>query len=89
MPYRIVLTKSAIKELESLSDKIHANVVERLRQLEESPRIFGTEKLASLQAYKLRVGNYRIIYQIDDRNEEVKVIMVEDRKQVYKRIKGK
>ena len=62
MPYRIVLTKSAIKELGSLPNKIHDQVVVHLRELEENPRIFGSEKLTAINAYKLRVGNYRIVY---------------------------
>ncbi len=87
MAYKIVLAKSAVKELESLPTKLHDKVIEHLRQLEENPRIFGVEKLTVREAYKLRVGSYRIIYEIDDTTQEVKVLIVEDRKQVYKRLK--
>ncbi len=87
MPYKITLAKSAVKELESLPNKPHDRIIEHLRQLEENPRIFGAVKLTAREAYKLRVGNYRIIYEIDDTAQEVKVLMVEDRKQVYKRLK--
>ncbi len=89
MPYKIVLVKSAVKELESLSPKIHDRIVEHLRQLEENPRVFGAEKLTAREAYKLRVGSYRIVYEINDSQQEVKVLMVEDRRQVYKRLKQK
>jgi mRNA interferase RelE/StbE len=89
MPYKIVLVKSAVKELESLSPKIHDRIVEHLRQLEENPRVFGAEKLTAREAYKLRVGSYRIVYEINDSQQEVKVLMVEDRRQVYKRSKRK
>jgi len=87
MPYKIVLVKSAVKELESLSSKTHDRVIEHLRQLEANPRVVGAEKLSARQAYKLRVGSYRIVYEIDDARQEIKVLMVEDRKQVYKRLK--
>ncbi|MGC2234796.1 MAG: type II toxin-antitoxin system RelE/ParE family toxin [Pyrinomonadaceae bacterium] len=87
MPYKIVLAKSAVKELENLPTKPHDKIIEHLRQLEENPRIFGAEKLTAREAYKLRVGNYRIIYEINDSRQEVKILMVEDRKQVYKRLK--
>lgn len=87
MPYKITLAKSAVKELESLPTKPHDWIIEHLRQLEENPRIFGAQKLRAREAYKLRVGSYRIIYEIDDTTQEVKVLMVEDRKQVYKRLK--
>lgn len=89
MSYKIVLAKSAVKELESLPTKPHDQIIEHLRQLEENPRFFGVEKLTAREAYKLRVGSYRIIYEIDDTTQEVKVLMVEDRKQVYKRLKRK
>jgi mRNA interferase RelE/StbE len=89
MAYTINLTKSAIKELDSLPAKIHDRVVEHLRQLEQDPRLKGAEKLTGLDAYKLRVGNYRIVYEINDKSEQVRVVMVDDRKQVYKRLRRK
>ncbi|HEY2974631.1 MAG TPA: type II toxin-antitoxin system RelE/ParE family toxin [Pyrinomonadaceae bacterium] len=89
MPYRIVLTKSAAKELDGLSPKIHDKIVVHLRQLEQNPRTFGAEKLTALNAYKLRVGNYRIVYEINDSEKEVRIVLVEDRKQVYQRLRRK
>ena len=89
MPYRIALTKSAAKELSALPARTHDKIVEHLRQLEHDPRIFGSEKLTGIEAYKLRVGNYRIVYEIDDSSEEVRVVMVQDRKQVYQRLRRK
>ncbi|MGI8467269.1 MAG: type II toxin-antitoxin system RelE family toxin [Pyrinomonadaceae bacterium] len=89
MSYKIFLTKSAVKELENLPAKPHDRIIEHLRRLEENPRVFGAEKLTAREAYKLRVGNYRVIYEINDAIQEVKVLMVEDRKQVYKRLKKK
>lgn len=87
--YRIVLAKSAIKELNSLPPKAHNQVIDRLRQLEENPRIFGSEKLTAINAYKLRVGNYRVVYEINDSEKELRVVMVDDRKQVYQRLRRK
>lgn len=87
MTYKVVLVKSAVKELEKLPAKTHDKIVEHLRHLEENPRLFGAEKLTAREEYKLRVGNFRVIYSIEDSTREVKVFMIEDRKQVYKRIK--
>ena len=89
MTFRIVLTKSAVKELDGLPPKIHDKVVDHLRQLEENPRIFGAEKLTAINAYKLRVGNHRIVYEINDKEKEIRVVMVDDRKQVYQRLRRK
>lgn len=87
MPYRIVLVESAVKELENLSPKTHDRIVGHLQQLEANPRVFGAEKLTGREAYKLRVGSYRIVYEIDDSRQEIKVLIIEDRKQIYKRLK--
>jgi mRNA-degrading endonuclease RelE of RelBE toxin-antitoxin system len=51
--------------------------------------VFGAEKLTGIDAYKLRVGSYRIVYEINDVKKEVRVVMVEDRKQVYQRLRRK
>lgn len=89
MSYRVVLSKSAAKELDGLQTKIHDKIVDHLFQLEENPRIFGAEKLTAIDAYKLRVGNYRIIYEISDSDREIRIVMVEDRKRVYQRLRKK
>ena len=52
MPYRIVITKSAVKELDGLSAKIHEKIIDHLHQLEENPRIFGAEKLTAIKTPK-------------------------------------
>lgn len=89
MRYRIAISRSAVKELDSLPSKIHDKIIDHLRQLEENPRLFGAEKLTAIDAYKLRVGNFRIVYKIDDSKKEVEIVMVEDRKQVYQRLRRK
>ncbi len=89
MPYRIVLSRSATKELAGLPNKIHDKVVERLRKLETEPRGRGCEKLSGLEAYKLRIRDLRIVFEIHDKAREVRIVMVDDRKQVYKRLRRK
>ncbi len=89
MRYHIAITRSAIKELQNLPTKTHDKIIDRFRQLEENPRLVGAEKLTGIEAYKLRVGNLRIIYTINDVAKEVEIVMVDDRKQVYKRIRRK
>ena len=87
--YRIVLSKSAAKELDRLTSKSHDKIIARLHDLQADPRLQGSGKLRGINAYKLRVGNFRIVYQIDDAEKEVRIVMVEDRKQVYQRLKRK
>jgi mRNA interferase RelE/StbE len=87
MAYLVGLTNSAKKELSNLPDKEHDKIIEHLQSLESNPRPFGAEKLKGRKEYKLRVGNYRIIYGIDDTNKEVVIYLIDDRKQVYRRLK--
>ena len=89
MAYRIDLTKSAIKELEHLSAKIHDKIIQHFVELEQNPRTSGAEKLPGIDAYKLRVGNYRIIFEINDTEKVVRIVMIDDRKQVYQRLRRK
>ncbi len=85
--YRVVISRSAVKELDGLAAKTYDKVIDHIRQFEANPRVFGAEKLTGIEAYKLRVGNLRIIYTIDDKDKVVEIVMVDDRKQVYKRIR--
>ena len=89
MAYRIDLTKSAIKELERLSAKTHDKIIQHFVELEQNPRTPGAEKLTGIDAYKLRAGNYRIIFEINDTEKVVRIVMVDDRKQVYQRLRRK
>ena len=87
--YRVVLTRSAIKELDRLPARTHDRIIDHLRQLEQDPRPPGTEKLTGINAFKLRVGKIRVIYEINDRGAEIRIVMVDDRKQVYRRLRRK
>jgi mRNA interferase RelE/StbE len=89
MAYRIVLKRSAAKELADLPSRSHDTIIKHLRDLESNPRKPGVEKLTGIDAYKLRVGNYRVVFEIDEAAKEVNIVMVDDRKQVYQRLRRK
>jgi mRNA-degrading endonuclease RelE of RelBE toxin-antitoxin system len=55
MPFRIVLSRSAAKELDSISTKFHDKIIERLRAMEHDPRSVASAKLTAFEAYKLRI----------------------------------
>jgi mRNA interferase RelE/StbE len=89
MSYKTVLKKSAAKELDAIPTKQRVRIIEHLKQLVENPRLSGSEKLKGREEYKLRVGSFRIIYDIDDKQRQITIYLVEDRKQVYKKLKRK
>jgi mRNA-degrading endonuclease RelE of RelBE toxin-antitoxin system len=74
MAFRIVLTKSVVKELDALPPKVHDKIVEHLQHLTENPRSFGAEKLTAIDAYKLRVGNHRIVLRSTTKSERSELL---------------
>ena len=83
--YKILIKASAAKEIEQLpARKDRRRVVERIRRLADEPRPKGCEKLSGQDRYRLRQGNYRIIYSVDDDVLTVHVVKVGDRKDVYR-----
>uniref|UniRef100_A0A831UEI9 Type II toxin-antitoxin system RelE/ParE family toxin n=1 Tax=Geobacter metallireducens TaxID=28232 RepID=A0A831UEI9_GEOME len=82
--YRIVLRKSAAKELEAIPKQYLAKIVERIQSLAVEPRPPGVEKLSAQERYRIRQGDYRIVYSIDDDILTVCVVKVGHRREVYR-----
>ena len=85
MNYTVRLKRSAEKELEDLPDNIHNRIVKRLLALEQNPRPRGTRKLRGrAEEYRLRIGDYRALYIVDDAAQEVEVIVIRRRREAYR-----
>jgi mRNA interferase RelE/StbE len=84
MRYRVILPKSAQKELDRLPDDIARRILARLAGLETNPRPADVKKLKGRTAWRIRVGDYRVIYEIHDRVLQVIVITVGHRRQIYR-----
>lgn len=82
--YKINIKRSAEKELESLPDKIHDKVVSRLLLLKNNPRPQGVKKLRGESGYRIRVGDYRVLYDIDDENNVLEIYSIAHRREVYR-----
>jgi len=82
----VVIKRSAAKELENVAGKKdRQRLVARIAALANDPRPVGAEKLAgSSDKYRIRQGNYRILYEIEDDVLTVFVVKIGDRKQVYR-----
>lgn len=81
--YHVTISKSAQKRLDKVSDSIANRLIAAIYILAEDPRPPGCKKLKGRDAYRIRVGDYRIIYQIFDNTLIVSVIDVGDRKDIY------
>ncbi len=82
--YEILIKPSAAREIEALPRKDRLRVVRRVARLADNPRPPGCEKLSGQGKYRVRQGNFRIIYEIHDQNLLIVVVKVGDRKDVYK-----
>ncbi|MBK7099301.1 MAG: type II toxin-antitoxin system RelE/ParE family toxin [Sphingobacteriales bacterium] len=82
--YSIVILRSAQKDIALLPKSHYQNVVNRIQSLKENPRPSGCKKLVgSINEYRIRVGDYRVLYTISDSILKILVIKVKHRKGAY------
>jgi mRNA interferase RelE/StbE len=81
--YRILITKTAQKQLDKLPDSIANTLIQTIQGLSSNPRPNGCKKLKGRGGYRIRKGDFRIIYDIYDKMLIVEVIAVGDRKDIY------
>ncbi len=84
MSYRVILSRSARKQMERISGETETRVLARLSELEINPRPSGCKKLKNRDAWRIRVGDYRVIYEIHDKVLQVIVVTVGHRREVYR-----
>jgi mRNA interferase RelE/StbE len=85
--YTLSIKPSAAKDLQSISDKVTlTRLIEKVKSLATQPRPSGSEKLAGRpNLYRVRQGNYRVIYSVDDEARVVDVVVKDGpRKDVYR-----
>jgi mRNA interferase RelE/StbE len=83
--YRVLLERAAEKDLKRLSAEIHDRVIAAIQALVRNPRPAGCRKLAGSQNdWRIRVGDYRVIYEIADTIRIVRVNRVRHRREVYR-----
>jgi mRNA interferase RelE/StbE len=82
--YRIEFKKSAQKEIDRLPEADLKRILERIDALSDSPRPQGCQKLTNKEEYRIRCGQHRIIYSIEDRVLLICVIKVAHRKDAYR-----
>jgi len=84
--YRVEVKPSARKELERLSNQVIARITRRLDTLASNARPPGCKKLkGGDQEWRVRVGDYRVVYTVDDQNLLVEVTRIRHRSEVYER----
>ena len=84
MKYTVLIERYAQKQIMKLDKKIILVIKSAIAPLADNPRPHGYKKLKGEDAYRIRVGDYRVIYEIDDGKIIVTVVSVGHRKDIYK-----
>lgn len=82
--YRVIVRKSVSRDLKGILKKDLRRILSTIESLADDPRPPGTKKLSGQERYRLRQGNYRILYEIEDDRLIVCVVRVGDRREVYR-----
>jgi mRNA interferase RelE/StbE len=82
--YKIEVKKSAIKEIKNLPTSYLNKIVDKISKLAFNPRPEGCVKLSSEEKYRIRVGTYRVLYEVKNNLLIVVVVKVAHRKSVYR-----
>ena len=83
MAYTLSFSKQSIKELEKINEPYYSNIKQAIIDLTQNPRPHGYIKLKGRDGYRIRVGTYRVIYEIFDTELIIDIITIGHRKDVY------
>jgi len=83
--YKILLERAAERDLKRLSREIFQRIIDHIKALAETPRPTGCHKITGSKSdWRIRVGNYRIIYEIDEKEMTVRVMRIRHRREAYR-----
>ena len=83
MKYKLFIERAANKELSKISLKEQTRIINAIKNLFDNPRPAGVKKLTGRDAWRIRIGSYRIIYEIQDDNLVILVVHIGHRKDIY------
>jgi mRNA interferase RelE/StbE len=87
--YTIRIGSSASREIRKLDRQIQIQVIERLEAMQNDPRPKGVEKLSqNPRFYRVRSGDYRLIYNVDDKTSTIYVVLVRHRREAYQSLEN-
>ncbi len=82
--YKITIKKSAAKELEDIPKKDLRKIIKRIQSLAQNPRPHGSQKLSAQSRFRVRQGDYRIVYSVEDKNSIVDIVKIGHRREIYR-----
>jgi mRNA interferase RelE/StbE len=85
MDYSIKISKSVQKQIDNLPNAMKGRILEKIKGLEIEPCPSGIVKLKnSEQEHRLRIGDYRVLYEIDDAKQTILILQCKHRREVYR-----
>ncbi|MCI5132920.1 MAG: type II toxin-antitoxin system RelE/ParE family toxin [Candidatus Electrothrix sp. EH2] len=84
MTYSIEILRSAQKQLRKIDRQDQSRIITAIQALAENPHPVGSKKLSGRPAWRIRIGTYRVIYEINDNQLRILIVAIAHRKEVYK-----
>lgn len=81
--YNDLIKKSAERELRKIHKADLQRITQRIKDLAATPLPSGNEKLAGQDSYRIRQGDYRVVYAVDDNHRLIEIIKIGHRREVY------
>ena len=83
--YEILLERRAERDIKKLSIEIFQRIIPRIKALAENPKPPGSRKITGSKSdWRIRIGEYRVIYEVDEKSRVVKVMSIRHRKDIYR-----
>jgi len=82
--YKIIIERKAAKEIESLPNDTIQRITDAIKNLKLNPRPHGSKKLKGEVGWRVRIGDYRILYTIVDNQKLITIYKVKHRKEAYR-----
>jgi mRNA interferase RelE/StbE len=83
--YTVIYDEEALQNLEKLEKKIRKRIFEKIFSTKENPFHYF-ERLTGRREYKLRIGDYRVIADIDEKTKRISILFIDHRKNIYKKL---
>ncbi|MBU1474531.1 MAG: type II toxin-antitoxin system RelE/ParE family toxin [Acidobacteria bacterium] len=84
--YKIFFRRSVIKELKNVPKKDLQRIMKRIEKLARNPRPQGYEKISGQDHFRIRQGNYRIVYSIQDDELTIWIVKIGHRREIYRQL---
>ncbi len=84
MSYTVLILPRAQKQMANLPSEVYPRVRDALRELANNPRPHGCLKLKGREGWRVRIGHYRVVYEIDDSQQTVTILDIGHRREIYR-----